>query len=238
MQTTKQQLLALLKRTGAVSVEEAAGALAVASMTARQHLIGLERDGLVEATKARGGAGRPHYLYSLTPKAEEMFPRRYDLLAQVLLDEVAALDPSDLVSLSPEEKRSLLVQRSADRLVERYRFQVEGRALADRVATVTEILHLIGGFAEWCPTDSGFEIRDYNCVFSRLSAAQPALSQTSSSAPSAAGGECEWHVRLLTQFLQWPVRHELIVNGRVECCRYLVATEAAAERTQGLPVNA
>src|SRR5688572_7437714 len=151
MQTSKQQLIALLKRTGSVTVEEAAGALAVASMTARQHLIGLERDGLVETAKARGATGRPHYLYSLTPKAEEMFPRRYDLLAQVLLEEAAALSAADIVSLSAEEKRALLVRRSADRLAERYRFQVEGRRLADRVATVTEILHLIGGFAEWCP---------------------------------------------------------------------------------------
>ena len=52
MQTTKQQLLVLLKRTGGVSVEEAAGALSIASMTARQHLIGLERDA---AKKALGG---------------------------------------------------------------------------------------------------------------------------------------------------------------------------------------
>ena len=90
MQTTKQQILVLLKRTGSVTVEEAAGALAVASMTARQHLVGLERDGLVQSEKVRRSTGRPHFLYSLTPKGEEMFPRRYDLLAQILLDEVGS----------------------------------------------------------------------------------------------------------------------------------------------------
>src|SRR3990172_4062393 len=91
MQTTKQQLLSLLKRAGSVTVEEAAGPLSVASMTARQHLVGLERDGLVGTERVRRGPGRPHYLFSLTPKGEETFPRRYDILAQILLDEVGAL---------------------------------------------------------------------------------------------------------------------------------------------------
>src|SRR3990172_13195220 len=105
MQTTKQQLLALLKRTGGVTVEEAAGTLAIASMTARQHLIGLEKDGLVTVDKVKRSMGRPHYLYTLTLKGEELFPRRYDLLAQALLDEAAQLPPADLDGLTPDEPR-------------------------------------------------------------------------------------------------------------------------------------
>jgi predicted ArsR family transcriptional regulator len=213
MQTTKQQLLTLLKRSGSATVEEAAGALSVASMTARQHLVGLERDGLIEAQKVKRANGRPHYLYTLTLKGEETFPRRYDLLAEILLDEVGSLDAREIEPLTAVEKRSLLVQRSADRIAERYRFQVEGRSLEERVAAVTNILHLIGGFAEWLRTDEYFEIRDYNCVFSRL-------------LPENENG-CEWHVRLLTQLLSYPVRHEHIFDGRVQCCRYLIQRATA-----------
>jgi hypothetical protein len=36
---------------------------------------------------------------------------------------------------------------------------------------------------------------------------------------------CEWHVRLLTQLLNWPVRHELMLNGRAECCRYVISSQ-------------
>jgi predicted ArsR family transcriptional regulator len=223
LQTTKQQILVLLKRTGSITIEEAAGALSVASMTVRQHLVGLERDGLVQAEKVRRSTGRPPYLFTLTPKAEEMFPRRYDLLAQILLDEVGCLSGEDIAGLNPGEKRSLLIRRTADRLAERYRFQVEGRQLRERVAAVADVLQLIGGFAEWCEADEGYEIRDYNCVFARLVS------------PQASG--CEWHVRLITQLLKWPVRHEFVVNGRVECCRYLVPAESA-ENTEGTAVNA
>jgi predicted ArsR family transcriptional regulator len=211
MQTTKHQILVLLKRTGSVTVDEAAGALAVASMTARQHLTGLERDGLVRTEKAKRHTGRPHYVFSLTPKGEEMFPRRFDLFAQALLDEASNLTPTDIESLDAESKRSLLIQRSADRLAERFRFQVAGNTLEQRVAAVTDVLHLIGGFAEWLHTQDGFEIRDYNCVFSRLIAEQQS--------------GCAWHVRLLTQLLNWPVRHEVMLNGRAECCRYVLSSQ-------------
>ena len=213
MQTTKQQLLILLKRSGNISVEQAASDLSVASMTARQHLVGLERDGLVVAAKAKRSTGRPHHVYSLTPKGEEMFPRRYDLLAGILLEEIGALDPEDITALTSDQKQSLLILRTADRLAKRFEFPVEGRSVQERVAAVTDVLHVIGGFAEWHSTCSGLEIRDYNCVFARL-------------LPAKQNGECQGHVRLLTQLLKWPVSHEFVVGDGTECCRYLIDPEA------------
>lgn len=214
MQTTKQQILTLLKRAGGATIEEAAGSLSVASMTARQHLVGLERDGLVQAEKVKRATGRPHYVYRLTAKGEEMFPRRYDILAQLLLDEVASLSPEEISGLVAAEKQSLLICRVADRLAERHRPSLEGRPLAERVAAATAVLHTVGGFAEWCPSEAGFEIRDYNCVFARLRL------------ETEAG--CEWHVRLLGGLLGESVRHEVAVGGCVECCRYLVYPDPEA----------
>ncbi len=208
MQSTKQQLLVLLKRAGSATVEEAAAALAVASMTARQHLVGLERDGLVRSEKVKRLTGRPHFVFRLTSKGEDMFPRRFDLFAQLMLDEVGRLSSDEIVSLTAAEKQSLLIRRVADRIVEEHRSAVEGRPLAERVAAAAELLHEVGGFAEWCDNDGGFEIRDYNCIFSRLA--------------SNGAGDCEWHLRLLTNLLQHPVRYEVFSDGRSECCRYLV----------------
>src|SRR5690606_16660125 len=150
MQTTKQQILVLLKRTGSATVEEAAGALAVASMTARQHLLNLERDGLVVSQRVRRANGRPHYLYSLTSKGEDMFPRRYDLLARVLLDEVGEIDAQALAEMTPAARRSFLIQRSADRLAERYRFDASGRDLEDRKSTRLNSSHVKISYAVFC----------------------------------------------------------------------------------------
>ena len=215
MQTTKQQILTLLKRTGSVTVEEAAGALAIASMTARQHLVVMERDGLVKVDKVRRSTGRPHFVFSLTPKAEEMFPRRYDLLTQILLEEACSLTAGEIAELSHAERQSLLVRRTAQQLADHYRFQVQGRSIADRVSAATDVLQLIGGFAEWYETDAGYEIRDYNCVFSWL--------------VSEEEGQCEWHVQLLTELLNYPAQHEHMLDGKVRCCRYVLVDTARAD---------
>jgi predicted ArsR family transcriptional regulator len=220
MQTSKQQILVLLKRAGSATVEEAAGALSLASMTARQHLVGLERDGLVQSEKVKRATGRPHFLYKLTPKGEDMFPRRYDLLAQLLLDELGNLSPGDIEDLSPDEKRSLFIQRMADRLAAKHLPSLQGSDLAERVAATADLLHTIGGFAEWLPTDSGYEIRDYNCIFSRI---------VSTSEVSG----CEWHVRLLDRLLEHPVSHEVVSDGTVQCCRYLVTAGPSGASPSG-----
>lgn len=225
MQTTRQQLLVLLKRAGSITVEQAAGALAVASMTARQHLMNLERDGLIVAEKARRATGRPYFLYSLTPKGEEMFPRRYDLIAVAMLDEMSALCPEDVAGLSAEEKRSLLVKRAAGRLASKYRPVLQSRSLEERVIAAADILHTIGGFAEWNRTDTGFELRDYNCCFQKLTL------------PAGEQG-CEWHANLLTDLLQWPVEPQTSTDERIECCRYLINTEAAGKLEEGTALNA
>jgi predicted ArsR family transcriptional regulator len=223
MQTTKHQILELLKRTGSATIDEAAGALTIASMTVRQHLLGLERDGLVQSEKVRRSNGRPHYLFYLTPKGDEMFPRRFDVLAAIMLDIVGSLSAGDIEGLDAEQKRSLLIQRAADRLAEDYRFPVEGRSLEDRVDQLTSVLHRIGGFAEWRKIPEGFEIRDYNCVFARVMSRQ--------------SDGCLGHLRLITHLLQWPARHEVFVQGRVQCCRYIV-TPGAAGAEEGLLLNA
>jgi predicted ArsR family transcriptional regulator len=224
MQTSKQQLIALLKRTGSVTVEEAAGALSVASMTARQHLVGLERDGLVQSEKVRRSTGRPHYLYSLTPKGEEMFPQRYDLFTSLLLDEIGRLEAGDLEGLAEDAKRELLIMRTTDRLAEKYSYNIEGRSLEQRVSAVTDVLHLIGGFAEWCRTDDGFEIRDYNCVFARL-------------LPVETSG-CTCHERLLGQLLKWPARHEVVHSGRAAMCHYIISPATGPSTGEGLHLHA
>jgi predicted ArsR family transcriptional regulator len=137
-----------------------------------------------------------------------MFPRRYDLLAKLLLDELGSLSPLDIEGLSSSEKRSFMIQRVAERLALEHRHLLAGRPLTERVSAAADLLHKIGGFAEWLATDEGFEIRDYNCIFSRIT-------------PDNESG-CEWHVSLLNRLLDSPVTHEVVCDGELQCCRYLV----------------
>jgi len=207
MQTTKSQILSLLKRSGGSTVEELASSLSLARMTVRQHLATLERDDLVTAREVRRATGRPHFLYTLTDKGEETFPKRYDRLADMIIDEVALLDGSEIEGLSPVEKKALLFRKLAQRLALQYAPRVEGKDLEERVQTVTEILQSESGFAEWRKLDAGFEILDYNCAYRKVAENQDL---------------CAWHLELLTRLLGDDVRAVSFQSKGGDLCRFIV----------------
>jgi len=210
VQSSKTLIVTFIKRSGGSTVDELAQALDLAPMTVRQHLSALQRDDLVRAEPVRRATGRPHYVYRLTQRGDDTFPKRYDRLAEALLREVSRLQPSEIEGLAPEEKTRLVLHRIADRLADAYEPKVRGRALEEQVAAVTEMLHADGGFAEWEKTESGYVIRDYNCLFGR--------------APLEDGSGCQWHFYLLSRMLGPGVRFEPAkgCDPPIAGCRYVI----------------
>jgi len=217
MRTSKSEILAHLKRTGGSSVEELATSLGLARMTVRQHLAMLERDDLVSSREVRRATGRPHYVFSLTDSGEEMFPKRYDRLAGLILEEVSLLDGAEISGLTPAEKRRLLFDKMVGRLHNQYESKVAGKALKERVEAVAGILDEEGGFAEWRPVNGGFEIADYNCVYRRVVDSHDDL--------------CDWHLSLLSRLLGNDVSCTQFMSKGAECCRFVVEGEDAAPAT-------
>jgi len=80
MQSTRRQILEYLQRHGRGTVKELGQLLGLTSTGIRQHLTVLERDGLVDVREERGHVGRPTLVYSLTEKADALFPKTYDVL--------------------------------------------------------------------------------------------------------------------------------------------------------------
>jgi predicted ArsR family transcriptional regulator len=212
MQTTKTQILALLKRTGGSNVDEIASVLGLARMTVRQHLAMLERDDLVRAQEVRRPTGRPHFRYTLTDNGEETFPKHYDQLASMLIQEIASLDASEIKGLTPLEKQKLLLRRLADKMASQHITKVEGKPLPERVATVATILEQEGGFAEWRKRESGYEIADYNCVYRRVAETEDQI--------------CYWHLQFLGRLLGHDVKSEGLISHGANCCRFVVQEEA------------
>lgn len=219
VQSTKSQILALLKRSAGSTVEQLASALQLARMTVRQHLATLERDNLVMAREVRRPTGRPHFVYSLTDKGEETFPKRYDRLADMIIDEVALLDSSEIEGLSSAEKKALLFRKLAGRIASQYAQRLEGKSLEERVAAVVDILQAESGFAEWRKLGEGFEILGYNCAYRRVAESQDEV--------------CVWHLELLSQLLGSRVRSAEFQSRGGDCCRFIVETGALPPRKRG-----
>ena len=218
VQSTKSRILTLLKRSGGSTVDELASALELARMTVRQHLTTLQRDKLVTAQEVRRPTGRPHFVYSLTDKGEETFPKRYDRLADMIIDEVALLDSSELEGLSSAEKKALLFRKLARRMVREYAQRLEGKTLEERVWAVVDILQAESGFAEWHKLPEGFEIVGYNCPYRRVAESQDEV--------------CVWHLELFSQLLGGHVRAAEVQSHGADCCRFIVETNALPSRQE------
>lgn len=160
MQTTRQQILEHLQRHGRATVKELGQLLRLTSTGIRQHLTVLERDGLVLASEERGRVGRPTLVYTLTEKAETLFPKGYDELAIALLEEIRAEEGS--------ERLYQLLHRVAQRLAESFWERVQGKSLAQRVEETALILQEQGCLVDWEQRDGEFFLHEFTCPLSKI----------------------------------------------------------------------
>lgn len=208
MKSTKEQILSHLKRSGGSAVDEIADEFGLARMTVRQHLTGLERDGLIQSREQRGKSGRPHMVFSLSDSGEEMFPKRYDRLADLLLREAASLTVDEITGLDEDERKRLLLQKMVERVYQDHETKIRDKTLPERVAMVTDILREEGGFADWEHTGESYEIVDYNCVYRKVVDSHPDV--------------CDWHVSLLGRLLGEKVECSQFMSKGAESCRFVV----------------
>jgi hypothetical protein len=140
-----------------------------------------------------------------------------DRLIELLVREVGSLEGPELTGLNSHQKTHLLLERVARRLADEYAPLLRSWPLSERVAFVTQVMHVDGGMAEWEKVDVGFEIRDFNCLFHRL------LGHDKNEA-------CEWHESFLGQTLAADV-HAVACSDTVgQCCRFVVTEPTAADK--------
>lgn len=157
---TKRQLLQLIKRHGRLTLDEAAAATGLTRPTLREHLVQLERDGLVQRTTERRGRGRPRLLYHLTPAGEQLFPNRDGKLLARLLRFLQEAGADELLQRFFEQYWDERLQEVRRRLA-----QAPARTLEERLAVLREFLEAEGFMPEIVLSDKGLEIRACNCPF-------------------------------------------------------------------------
>ena len=157
MQATRRQILDYLRLNGQATVKELGELLGLTSTGIRQHLTVLERDALVAAHEERGHVGRPALVYRLTEQGDALYPKLYDSLANVLLNELRALAGPDALQK--------VLRRVASQFAEPYVDRVEGKPLAERVAETTRIIQERGCLADCALHNGDWYVSQYTCPF-------------------------------------------------------------------------
>jgi DeoR family suf operon transcriptional repressor len=153
---SRRRILEHVKRGGEVTAEAIATRLGVTLSGARQHLMALERDGLLEHRSIRGGPGRPKHVYALTAAGDALFPRAYAELTNELLEYVEDEDPALL---------ERIFERRSQRRLQRARERMAGLTFPERVGVVARVLDEDGYLADFTTRDDGtFLITEHNCA--------------------------------------------------------------------------
>jgi predicted ArsR family transcriptional regulator len=154
--TSRDEIVHQLRSRGASGADELAAALGVSKQCVRKHLDVLEREGYVAHAPERGDRGRPAHVFRLTTKAEELFPRRYDLFAKSMLRQIG--------EVWGERGLNTIFCGCANETVESLQPQLAGLDFDARVARLTELLREKGYEAEVEKLEDGsYVLTEWNC---------------------------------------------------------------------------
>lgn len=187
----------LLKSEEPVGVQAVSTALGVSRNAAHQHIMALEREGLIERSAAIRTRGRPSQGYRLSAAGKATYPRQYALLARQMLGELSR-------HLGPEELRSTL-QRIGRSLADSLRGEV-GADPDDNIRRIAALMRELGYESRAVEGDEGREIEAHNCVFHDLAVADPTI--------------CEVDLALLGSLSGRRVAHRRCMARGERSCRF------------------
>jgi len=158
---TREKILLLLKKMGPMSIDSLGRELNITSMGIRQHLLSLERKGLIEYITKRQGIGRPAFLYKLSGKADNLFPKAYDGFALNLLNDVEKNEG--------REKIAEIFKRNKNRMLKDAREALADKKTAyDRIVGFKDFLESGGYTTELHSENNNYTLKIHNCPIYRI----------------------------------------------------------------------
>ncbi len=179
--TQGELLRELLRHKSGLTIDALSEKQGISRNAVRQHLLGLERDGLVSRGEALPSGGRPEHVYIITPKGLELFPRQYSWMSELLLQAMHK-------SIGDDKLEQNLAAMGED----------VGASLKNQLPGATGSAVQIGALAG-AMTGLGYDaetdfengetvIRAHNCVFHKLARQYPQICKFDTSLLSAATG--------------------------------------------------
>ena len=203
LESTRGRILQQL-RAREQTVNELAATLKLTDNAVRAHLLSLERDGLVQQTGIQPGFRKPHALYGLTSQSEQIFPKAYgallDLMLSVFERKVA---PAELDAGMREVGRHVAALHGGE---------VKGKSWEQRIEAALAILQELGGSATFEESEGKHFIRGNGCPMAAATARHPVA--------------CLIAESLLTEVLGVSVKQRCRHNGAPSCLFEIGASKA------------
>ena len=201
---SRKKIIMLLKKSEHITVTEMSKEMGITTMAVRQHLMSLEKRGLISYTSKKAGNGRPVFLYSLTEKAIDHFPKGYGDLARDLLDTIGRLDGSAKIDRLFSERNNMLYKSMQAHID-------KSAPLETRVRSLADMLNDRGCLADVSVEGDAIEMKVYNCLLRSV------VSQYTE--------PCEHEQVLFTKLLDADVSRTQCQREGNSSCRYLITSK-------------
>jgi len=160
--STRRSIIHHLKRTRGMSIDELAREINITPMGVRQHLLALEKKGLVTYVAKRQGIGRPGFIYMLTEAAGDFFPNSYDTLSLEVLRDIKKHD-------GPEKIEKIFLWRK-ERMLRTQREVLAGLDnIDDRLKALRQHLVSSGHFVELSRNNGHYHLKQFHCPIHKIS---------------------------------------------------------------------
>ncbi len=204
MQATRERILNILKERGHATVKELSGTLDLTTVTIRHHLDTLRREKLVATptVRHRKAPGRPQHVYTLTEEASDFFPKRYERLIDLFLEEIR----TRLSQGEVEEMMARIGKRIADEVVVPLDAGFE-----ERVTIAVDFMDKRGYMAHWEKSQNGdYLVHIANCPYESVARRH--------------GEVCEIDRTLLTELLGPTLADISRISEPTHHCTYVIRT--------------
>ena len=160
---TREAALALLLRQGQATAADLARQLQVSVQVMRRHLRSLEEEGLVEASAAVEGPGRPSNRWQLTGLGHSQFPDGSGPFALGLLESMASSLPAGTMDA--------LLEQQAQVKARRYHQLIGAGPLAERIERLVD-LRRREGYVPECHLDpdvtGAWLVQEFHCSLMQI----------------------------------------------------------------------
>jgi predicted ArsR family transcriptional regulator len=171
VETTREQVLRILRGRGQTTVAQLADALGLTPQAIRRHLEALRADGLVDVQLARHGVGRPALLFTATERSEEASGRTYLQLLSRLMRHLEHAEDVDLAGASGRHVLDRVFEGIAEEVAADHLAEVQGETLGQRIAEASRALEAEGIVDSWQrAADGAYQIVNGECPYLRLAA--------------------------------------------------------------------
>jgi predicted ArsR family transcriptional regulator len=161
---TRQNIITLLKKNGGMTIEDLSKKVSITPMGIRQHLLSLEKKGLVNYTAKKHGIGRPGFVYMLTESADDLFPKAYDRFAIDILKEVKKHEG--------QEKISKIFSSHRDKILKQRKEALSGLSGLDEIMQgLRSLLVSEGCLADLEKEGDRYILKTYNCPIRKVATA-------------------------------------------------------------------